>query len=202
MASIDWPPVVSVAADRFPGRKGEPAPRSPGLRLGRRHPRIVGGAIIAYAARMIVDQDAATASAQQTGWEHFHHEADIGVRGFGRSMAEAFEQAAAAMTAVVVEPQVVAGRDAVNLAVTAPDPELLLYEWLNAVIYEMATRGMLFGRFRVDIDEGELRGTAWGEPIDVGRHQPTVEIKGATFTELAVRQLDDGLWLAQCVVDV
>jgi len=43
---------------------------------------------------------------------------------------------------------------------------------------------------------------AWGEPIDVERHRPTVEIKGATFTELAVRRNSDGFWLAQCVVDV
>ena len=119
---------------------------------------------------------------QDAGWEHFHHEADIGVRGHGRSLAEAFEQAALAMTAVILEPDRVVDRDPVVVQVSAADQEILLTEWLNALIYEMATRRMLFRRFQVKIGNGELQGTAWGEPIDIKRHRPTVEIKGATFT--------------------
>jgi len=137
-----------------------------------------------------------------TGWEHFSHGADIGVRGYGRSVAEAFEQAALAMIGVILQPGRVAGREPVQVHVSADDREVLLTEWLNALVYEMATRRMLFRRFRVMIGDGELHGTAWGEPIDIRRHQPAVEIKGATFTELAVRQDSAGRWLAQCVVDV
>jgi SHS2 domain-containing protein len=66
----------------------------------------------------------------------------------------------------------------------------------------MATRRMLFSRFEVRLDGGRLDADAWGEPVDVGRHCPAVEIKGATYTELDVRRLADGAWLAQCVVDV
>jgi len=135
-------------------------------------------------------------------WEHFHHEADIGVRGRGDSLAEAFEQAALAMTAVIVAPEAVVDRQAVEVHVSAADNEILLTEWLNALVYEMATRKMLFRRFEVEVEGSELHGRAWGEPIDVARHQPTVEIKGATYTELRVARGSDGRWLAQCVVDV
>jgi hypothetical protein len=34
------------------------------------------------------------------GWQHFAHDADIGVRGRGRTIAEPFEQTALALTAV------------------------------------------------------------------------------------------------------
>ncbi len=135
-------------------------------------------------------------------WEHFQHVADIGVRGNGQTLAEAFEQAALAMTAVIVEPDTVADSETIELDVSAPDEELLLTEWLNALIYEMATRHMLFARFQVEIRDHELQGKAWGEPIDIAHHQPAVEIKGATFTELRVWQSEKGLWHAQCVVDV
>ncbi len=135
-------------------------------------------------------------------WEHFYHAADIGVRGIGRTLDQAFEQAALAMTAVIVKPDRIVEREEVRLIVSAPDSELLLFEWLNALIYEMATRRMLFQRFQVEIVEQELHGRAWGEKIDMQRHQPAVEIKGATFTELKIRQISGGLWLAQCVVDV
>jgi tRNA nucleotidyltransferase (CCA-adding enzyme) len=134
-------------------------------------------------------------------WEHFPHGADMGVRGFGATKAEAFAQAALAMTAVVVDPAEVEAREQVAIQCEAPDDELLLAEWLNALIFEMSTRRMLFGRFSVRFDGPRLTGQAWGEPVDVARHHPAVEIKGATYTELRVAREGDG-WVAQTVVDV
>jgi SHS2 domain-containing protein len=134
-------------------------------------------------------------------WEHFPHGADIGVRGFGATKAEAFTQAALAMTAVVADPAEVALRERVEIQCEAPDDELLFAEWLNALIYEMSTRKMLFGRFSVRCDGPVLAGEAWGEPVDVARHHPAVEIKGATYTALRVAREAEG-WVAQTVVDV
>ncbi len=139
----------------------------------------------------------------KTGYrEHFHHEADIGVRGVGRTPAEAFEQAALALTAVITDPESVKPVKKVPIACAAPDLELLLADWLNALVYEMATRTMLFSRFDVRLDAGGLTAVVWGEAIARNRHQPAVEIKGATYTELYVGQVPDGAWRAQCVVDV
>lgn len=133
-------------------------------------------------------------------WEHFPHDADIGVRGFGETLAQAFAQAALALTAVVTDAEI---REpaAVSVACSAPDPEFLLVEWLNAIIYEMAVRHMLFGRFAVTIEDTRLTATMWGEPVDRARHAPACEPKGATFTALRVA-FDGGLWSAACVVDV
>lgn len=141
-------------------------------------------------------------SAPLPRWEHFEHMADIGVRGRGATREQAFEQAALAMTAVITDPALVAPTDAVALDCEAPDGELLLAEWLNALVYEMATRRMLFTRFEVRIDGRQLHARAWGEPLDVARHGPAVEVKGATYTALRVAQEAGGEWVAQCVVDV
>lgn len=135
------------------------------------------------------------------GWEHFHHVADIGVRGYGATVEEAFAQAALALTAVIADPAAIAPRTPVTIECTAPDQELLLVDWLNALIYEMATRTMLFSRFTVRIVGDRLMGEAWGEAVDVARHAPAVEVKGATYTCLKVAE-EAGRWLAQCVVDV
>lgn len=135
-------------------------------------------------------------------WEHFPHEADMGVRGIGATREQAFEQAALAMTTVICDLIKVAPRDPVEIHCDAPDDELLLVDWLNAIVYEMATRHMLFSRFQVRIDGTRLTATAWGEPMDIARHQPAVEVKGATYTALRVAHEPDGMWLAQCVVDV
>ncbi len=135
-------------------------------------------------------------------WEHVEHEADIGIRGVGRTPAEAFEQAALAMTAVILEPARVAQRDCVDIQVEAPDLELLLVDWLNAILYEMARRSMLFSRFTVNLEDTRLSAKISGEPVDPARHQPAVEVKGASYGGLRVVRRPDGDWSAECIVDV
>jgi len=134
-------------------------------------------------------------------WSHFPHDADIGVCGCGATVEAAFEQAALALSAVVTE-QEIRPTERVAIHCEAPELELLFVEWLNALVYEMAVRKMLFGRFRVRISGTALDGEALGEKIDVMRHQPAVEVKGATYTALEVDRNAAGTWHAQCVVDV
>ena len=135
-------------------------------------------------------------------YEHFEHQADMGVRGFGRTCEEAFEQVALALTSVVVPPELIEARELVRVQCTAGDLELLLLDWLSAVVYQMAAGRMIFCQFKVRIQGGQLEGQLLGEPLEVSRHQPGVEVKAATATELRVAQMPDGTWLAQCVVDV
>ena len=101
----------------------------------------------------------------------------------------------------MTDPGRVRSTDSVPLECRAENDELLLVEWLNALVYEMAVRSMLFGEFQVEIVDGVLHATAWGEPVDADRHEPAVEIKGATMTALHVVPVAGG-WRAQCVVDV
>ena len=131
-------------------------------------------------------------------WEHFSHGSDIGVRGFGASL----EQAAIALTAVVADVSAVQQAQTVEVGCEAPDVELLFVSWLDAVIYEMAVRSMLFSGFQVALSGCSLTGALVGEPIDPERHQVAVEAKGATVTALRVYCDPSGQWVAQCVIDV
>lgn len=141
------------------------------------------------------------APAASSRWEHFPHGADAGVRGFGPTVAQAFEQAGLALTGIVTD-AVVAEQSAVGVRCEAPDVEQLLVEWLNAIIYEMAVRNMVFGRFQVALSGTRLEATMWGEPIDQEKHTPACEPKGATYTMLRVAKDESGTWSAGCVVDV
>lgn len=134
-------------------------------------------------------------------WELFAHDADIGVRGRGASQAHAFENAALAMSAAIADLSSIRPRETVHVECEAPDAETLFLDWLNALVFEMSTRGMIFGAFDVTIEGGRLEAEATGEPVDPARHSPAVEVKGATFTELHVGE-NDGTWTAQCVIDV
>ena len=134
-------------------------------------------------------------------WEHFDHGADVGVRGVGPTKEAAFEQIAVALTATITDPAAVRPAAAVEIVCEAPTDELLVVDWLNALVYEMATRRVLFARYEVKVEGARLRAKAFGEPVDVPRHSPAVEVKGATWTGLRVLREGSG-WLAECVVDV
>lgn len=135
-------------------------------------------------------------------WELFGHDADIGVRGRGPSLERAFENAARAMSAAILDPSEIRKLQTVHVHCEAPDPATLLVDWLNALVFEMATRSMVFANFDVAINGQRLTATVAGEHVDPDRHAPAVEVKGATFTELRVGQEGDGNWIAQCVIDV
>lgn len=133
---------------------------------------------------------------------HFSHDADIGVCGVGPTREMAFEQAAIALSAIAVDVSTIRPELKIHIECEAPNDALLLVDWLNALIYRMAVDHVLFGRFRVAIDDHRLRADAWGEKIDLTRHVLAVEPKGATYTAIKVEQRIDGAWTAQCVIDV
>lgn len=134
-------------------------------------------------------------------WEHFQHQTEVGIRGIGGSKAEAFAQAGIALSAMVTDPALINPVQEVDVVCEEADEELLFIDWLNALIQQMTNRRMLFGIFEVYIVGPQLIARMRGEPIEIGRHRPKVEIKGASLTALKVRQRNDGTWLTQCVIE-
>ena len=135
-------------------------------------------------------------------WEHFHHQADIGVRGIGETIEEAFEEGAAALMAVMCSLEKVEVKEEVIIQCEAEEAELLFADWLNSIIYEMDTRRMLFSRFEVRLNGDKLEGKMWDEKIKPDNHETAVEVKAATYMMLKAEKNSSGKWIAQCVVDV
>ena len=139
---------------------------------------------------------------EQARWEHFEHDADVGLRAEAATREGLFEAMGAALTAIITDPDAVQRTESVSVCCDAPDDAVLLVDWLNALIYEMATRQMLFGDWQVALHDQRLEARVTGEVVDRSRHEPVVEVKGATYTELAVHQDSNGRWHGRCVVDV
>lgn len=138
--------------------------------------------------------------------EHFEHGADVGIRGFGATPAEAFQAAARALFRLLCEDLSRIREPVVEkVECRAATLEELLVAYLNELLSLSDSRGLVFAGFEVSIEPeaGGLRlaGLARGEAFDPERHDFTVLPKGATFTALRVAR-DSGEWVAQCVVDV
>jgi len=136
-------------------------------------------------------------------FETFEHTADVGIRGIGKTMEEAFEEAAKAMFSVMVDIKAVKPERAIKLVIQVGglDNTGLFVEWLNRLLAEKDMTGMMFSKFKVEIKDGKLIGTAWGEPFDPARHKAEVEVKAATYSQLKVEKKNNK-WIAQCIVDV
>lgn len=133
-------------------------------------------------------------------YDYFEHGADVGVVGRGESLEAAFEAAARATFAYMLDLEAVRPRVAIRFEFEESDPELALVVWLNRLLAEARAAGLALGRFHLERQGARWRGEAWGEPWRADLERGT-EVKGATLTMLAVRETD-GAWEARCVVDV
>lgn len=135
-------------------------------------------------------------------YEYFEHQADIGIRGKGSTLAEAFEQAALAMFEIMVETRELKINKPQSVEVEGNDLNELLIAWLSELLFLKDVEGKMFSRFEIEsIDKNKLTANVYGEPIDSSRHKLKLEVKAATYTQLIIEKKDNN-WIAQCLVDV
>ena len=143
-----------------------------------------------------------TPIANKRGYHYFDHDADVGIEGFGTTLQEAFEEAAAAMFNLIVDVSQVEARDEVPIECQGADTEELFVERLNALLAQADIHEMAFSEFHVQqVKDHQLSGFAKGEALDQVKHRPKLEVKAATYSMLSVDQTEDR-WSVRCVVDV
>ncbi|TCS72988.1 SHS2 domain-containing protein [Sulfuritortus calidifontis] len=133
-------------------------------------------------------------------YRYFDHEADIGIEARGKTVDEAFANAALGMFAIMAEPATVLPEQEVAVEFEEADLELALVTWLNQLLAQARLRGLVFCAFELEHADTHWLGRAWGMPWRPGAERGT-EVKGATLTMLKVEQGTKG-WLARCIVDV
>ena len=135
-------------------------------------------------------------------YELMDHTADIGIIVYGVELPETFSNAAYAMFDILTDIDRIKEKDRFNLQVSASDVEELLVTWLDELLYRYETERVIFKRFVIEnMDETSLRAVAFGEKLDLLRHEVKLEIKSVTYHQLKVEKTDDG-WRAQVIFDV
>lgn len=139
-------------------------------------------------------------------YEYFEHQADIGIRGKGKTLAEAFEQAALAMFDIMVETHELKSDVLHLIEVDGNDLNDLFIAWLSELLFLKDVEGIMFSRFKIEninenINENKLVAKVYGEAIDPSRHKLKLEVKAATWTQLLIEKNGTN-WIAQCLVDV
>jgi tRNA nucleotidyltransferase (CCA-adding enzyme) len=136
------------------------------------------------------------------GWEHFEVEADVGVRGWGPTRADAVAQATLGVFALIVAPAEVEAREQREVRAQADGPEALLVAWIDECLYVHDIEGFVVHAVELTVCTDTLaHGRLHGEPLDTGRHHLGTVVKGATYHEVALRRADGG-HEARVIVDV
>jgi SHS2 domain-containing protein len=136
------------------------------------------------------------------GFELVDHTADIGLKVWGSTAEEVFEEAGRGLFSLVCDPLRVGELETVDLELEAEAMDLLLAAWLNELLYVFETRRLVVSEFEVlDLEDGRLRARVAGEPLDTRRHVLCGGVKAATLHELRLVQQDDG-WEGFVLLDV
>ena len=120
-------------------------------------------------------------------YQLIEHTADVGLIAYGRTLAEAFGNAAYGMFSIIAELGTVREVESRRLEVREKDLDSLLFEWLNRLIYFLDVDMLLLKRFDIsDLDENRLKAVCYGEKYDPSRHHLKTGVKSATYHMLKV----------------
>ena len=135
-------------------------------------------------------------------YETFEHTADLGLRARAADLPGLFAEAARGLFAIIVaDLGAVRPVETVSLHVEGETSELLLFDWLNELLYIYETRRLLLAEFDTRLGPTGLTATARGEPIDPSRHTLDHEVKAITYHALKLERDTDG-WLAEVILDI
>lgn len=134
-------------------------------------------------------------------YELFSHPADQGIRGYGETKEEAFQEIAKALQSLMVKIEEIEIKTEDKIRIKATDEESLLVNWLNELLYLFDVKGNIYKEFEVKIENNELTATARGEKHNPEKHGSEDLVKAITYNQLEIKE-EKGKWMAQCVVDV
>lgn len=123
-------------------------------------------------------------------FEIIEHTADVGIRAYGNTLSECFENAARGMFAIITDNSEIDSVGEYRIEVSSDNLENLLVDWLSELLFLNSAHGLVFGDFKVEIDERKvsLDGRAFGEKYDRNKHGYGTEIKAVTYHMLKVKR--------------
>jgi SHS2 domain-containing protein len=118
--------------------------------------------------------------------------ADVAIEATGKTLEEAFAEAALAMFEVQTNTRKVEPLISKKVEIRSEDKKSLLFDWLSKLIYLRDIEKMFFKKFDVKIKQVDnnfrLDAVIYGEKIDVEKHELKVEVKGVSYTQMEIQE--------------
>jgi SHS2 domain-containing protein len=112
-------------------------------------------------------------------------------------MQKSIAVAADAEINITLDQDKVEEKDKKEFSACGKDLRYLLFSWLEEIPFMLITEGFAIKRIEFDIIENggyKINAVAYGETLDVKKHNFKVEIKAPTFYDMEIRE-DDGIYM-------
>ena len=124
-------------------------------------------------------------------FEFLEHTADVYVVAYGKTLEEAFENAALATFETMTDTRKVEPKVEDEIEVEGHDEQALLYNWLEELIVKFEITENLYSRFEVStirkFPNGlKMKAKIWGEPFNPNKHPQRVGIKAITYHQMEI----------------
>lgn len=133
-------------------------------------------------------------------YEILDHEADVGVKGYGKNWEQAFQEAAKAMFSLMTDLDKIKPRKTLEIEAESDEIDTLFIEFLNELLYLQSIHEMIFSEFKIKIKNNKLKGKIKGQKIKEDTELRT-EVKAATYAGLKAKQ-ENNQKIVQCILDV
>ena len=124
-------------------------------------------------------------------FDFLEHTADVYVRAHGKTMEEAYENAALSMFETITDTDKIAQVQEETVEVEAEDQYALLYNWLEALLVKSETENMLYSKFQITswketAEKFTFKAKVWGEKFNPEKHPQKVAVKAVTYHRMVV----------------
>jgi SHS2 domain-containing protein len=132
--------------------------------------------------------------------------ADVAFEAEGKTLKELFNYSGLAITNTMVKNiESIEHKVKKEISVSSDDIEMLLFNFLQEIIFYKDAEQLIFSKFELDIfPEGKkwkLNCNAYGEKIDTSKHEMLVDVKAVSLHQFKVEETEDG-WRATVILDV
>jgi SHS2 domain-containing protein len=130
-------------------------------------------------------------------YKFLDHATDAIIEVTAKDLKEAFQVAANAEINLTLDQDKVEEKDQKQFSAKGKDLRYLLFSWLEEIPFLLITEGFAIKRIEFEIKEiggFEIDAIAYGEALDVKKHNFKVEIKAPTFYDMVIKQ-DDGVYM-------
>ncbi len=130
-------------------------------------------------------------------YKFLDHATDAIIEVTAKNLKEAFSVTADAVIELTLDQNKVEEKDQKVFSAKGKDLRYLLFSWLEEIPFILITEGFAISRIEFDIIQNEgykINAIAYGEPLDVKKHNFKVEIKAPTFYDMEIRQ-ENGVYM-------
>ncbi|MCW3997246.1 MAG: archease [Candidatus Bathyarchaeota archaeon] len=139
-------------------------------------------------------------------FEFLEHTADVYIASYGKTIEEAFENAAIAMFEVMTETKKIEPNIEDSIQVKGEDEHGLLYNWLEALLVNFETKNRIYSKFNIfsfkkNMRSFSLKAKVWGETFDPKKHLQKVGVKAVTYHRMEIIKDQNGVTL-EFILDI